>query len=460
MSENFDPQADDPLAQFLRQTMGDEQADAILEQLRAQGIDPSELSGGMSLPGLQAAFSQFEALMNRSSDPVNWSVASDIAKQQSYESQTCEPTAAEADRARQAMQVADLWLDAVTVFEPGRVERKVWSRFAWVDHTIPTWKRMTEPVVKNIVRALTDHTQHGVEVMVAIPGMSGDPQSLLPRLMSMMFGHSLGVALAGLAADSFGSTDVGLPLGPSLTTALIPQNISAFAADLDIPEDEVLQFLAVRECAHHRLFASVPWLTSDLIHAVESYSAEIALDVEAIERAARDMDLSHFDASASFLGADLFSANPTARQAAALERLETLLALVEGWVEVVTRQATAPYLPHCEALSELIRRRRASGSPTEAVLGNLVGLKLRPRQSRGAARLLTLVELDGGKAAREAVWRHPDLIPTASDLSEPESFLLLRDAIESESDEFDSDLEKLLDGTLGWAEGLKPNDEE
>lgn len=456
MAENFDPQAEDPLAQFLRQTMGDEQADAVLEQLRAQGINPADLAGGMSLGNLKAAFSQFEAMMNRSTDPVNWSMASDIAKQGAYASQTREPTAAQASQARQAMQVADLWLDTVTAFEPGRVERKVWSRFSWLDNTVPTWKRITEPVVSNIVRALTSESNE-MGLVVTIPGMTGDPQTLLSRLMALMFAHSIGQALAGLASESFGSTDVGLPLGPALTTALLPQNIEVFSEGLDIPVEEIVQFLAVRECAHHRLFTSVPWLTSDLIHAVESYSGEIALDLSAISEAARSMDFVQFDASQPFLSAELFSAEPTPRQAAALERLETLLALVEGWVEVVTRQATAPYLPHHEALTELIRRRRATGAPAEAVLGNLLGLKLRPRQSRGAAKLMMLVEADGGKVAREGIWRHPDFIPTAQDLSEPDSYLLLRDAAPESIDEFDADLEKLLDGTLGWAEGLEPS---
>ena len=47
------------------------------------------------------------------------------------------------------------------------------------------------------------------------------------------------------------------------------------------------------------------------------------------------------------------------------ERLETLLAVMEGWVQVVTAQAVAPHLPHAVALAEMVRRRRAQGGAAE-----------------------------------------------------------------------------------------------
>ena len=193
-----------------------------------------------------------------------------------------------------------------------------------------------------------------------------------------------------------------------------------------------------------------------MIHAVESYSGEIALDHEAIAEAARQVDPTHPESMSMVVGHEIFTASQTPRQKAALDRLETLLALVEGWVELVTRQATAPYLPHFEQLTELMRRRRATGAPAEAILGDLLGMKMRPRQARGAAQLMSLVEAEGGRSSREHLWHHPDFIPTSSDLDQPESYLLLKEVTSEEVDELDAELEKLLDGTLGWADGLGP----
>ena len=108
---------------------------------------------------------------------------------------------------------------------------------------------------------------------------------------------------------------------------------------------------------------------------------------------------------------------------------------------------------------EKMRRRRASGGPAEEILGTLMGLQMRPRQARGAAQIFSLVEADGGRDAREALWSHPDMVPSDTELATPDTFLTLRRAAAEEDADIDSALTSLLDGTLGWAEGLEPGDE-
>ena len=87
------------------------------------------------------------------------------------------------------------------------------------------------------------------------------------------------------------------------------------------------------------------------------------------------------------LSEGLFEPHNTPAQEAALARLETLLALVEGWVEQVTDSAARGHLPHADALRETVRRRRAAGGPAEHTFASLVGLELRPRRLREAAAL-------------------------------------------------------------------------
>ena len=50
----------------------------------------------------------------------------------------------------------------------------------------------------------------------------------------------------------------------------------------------------------------------------------------------------------------------TDAQLATLARLETILALVEGWVDVVTARATSR-LPKADAIAEMVRRRSFGG---------------------------------------------------------------------------------------------------
>lgn len=472
MSDAFNEDENPAFREFLSKFLGEDAAEEALRSMRAQGIDPSTLGAGMPDINVDAMLGQFRHLLNTSTGPVNWSMAHDLAKQTTYQGGDPMVTAAEAARARQAMSIADLWLDAVTEFSPGQVERATWTRSGWIDHTTDTWKRICEPVAANVSRALSDalaqqfgelggaeDAQMAAMLPGGIPALLGQAEEMMPKLASMVFATQMGQALSALAKECFGSTDIGLPLGPAGTTALVPHNVTLFADGLDAPFEEVLQFLAVRECAHQRLFASVPWLAGDLIHAVESYSGEIAIDTEAIAEAARSMDPANLNSMDSAMAAGVFAQSHSPKQAAALERLETLLALVEGWVETVTARACAPYLPHADNLREMMRRRRASGGPAEAVLGNLIGLTLRPKRSRGAATLFALVEAEKGREGREELWRHPDFIPSAQDLDEPESYLLVREAGTDEVDALDAEFAQLLEGTLGWAEGLSPEDD-
>ena len=451
MNEN---ESGTPFEDFLRSILGDEAAAEAARALEAQGFDPANLPPEFSDPArMQAALGQFRFLMNTTAGPVNWRVVEDSAKQTAYMSGDQAPTATEAEAARQAMTIADLWLDAVTDFASGPVTRNVW---------------ICEPVALNVSRALSNALSEqfgegGVDSDVPLPdgmtAMLGKTQEMMPRLSAMMFSAQLARALGALAGESFGTYDTGIPLSDTSHAALLPHNVTQFADGLDAPFDEVRQFLAVREAAHRRLFASVPWLEGDLVRAVERYASQIAIDTEAISEAARSVDPSDPASVESALSGGVFALSMTPDQRRALTRLETMLALIEGWVEVVTARATLPYLPHADALREMMRRRRASGGPAEEILGTLMGLQMRPRQARGAAQIFSLVEADGGRDAREALWSHPDMVPSDTELATPDTFLTLRRAAAEEDADIDSALTSLLDGTLGWAEGLEPGDE-
>jgi hypothetical protein len=70
-----------------------------------------------------------------------------------------------------------------------------------------------------------------------------------------------------------------------------------------------------------------------------------------------------------------------------------------------------------------VRRRRATGGPAEQTFATLVGLELRPRRLREASAFWTTVRAARGVDGRDAVWAHPDLVPTTDDLVDPASFL-------------------------------------
>jgi putative hydrolase len=118
----------------------------------------------------------------------------------------------------------------------------------------------------------------------------------------------------------------------------------------------------------------------------------------------------------------IFTPEDTPQQKASLARLETALALIEGWVGHVVDNAAGDRLPSVNALGEAFRRRRAAGGPAEQTFAALVGLELRPRRLREAGALWAAVLEQRGVQGRDALWDHPDLLPTDDDFADPAAF--------------------------------------
>jgi putative hydrolase len=252
---------------------------------------------------------------------------------------------------------------------------------------------------------------------------AGNPLAgIMSQVGGLMFGAQVGQGLGGLAQEVVSATDVGIPLGPRGVAALVPENVAAFGSGLERPADEVRLYLALREGAHQRLFAHVPWLRQRLLDAVDAYSRGISIDLPAIESAMQGVDPMNPESVQEALAGGLFTPEQTPEQAVALRRLETLLALVVGWVDAVVAAAAGSRMPGADALREASRRRRATGGPAEQTFATLVGLELRPRRLREAAALWWSVTEKRGVSGRDAIWSHPDLLPTAEDLDDPLGF--------------------------------------
>jgi putative hydrolase len=253
--------------------------------------------------------------------------------------------------------------------------------------------------------------------------MAAPLMGVMNQVGGLVFGGQVGQALGTLAMEVTSSTEVGLPIGPAGVAALLPEGVAGFAEGLDVAIDEVRIFLALREAAHHRLFGHVPWLRGHLLGAVRAYAEGITVDTSRFEELARNLDPSDPEAMQQAVGEGLFAPTETPAQQAALSRLETALALVEGWVDTVTAAAASANLPSLAALQETMRRRRATGGPAERTFASLVGLELRPRRLREAATLWRLLTERRGADARDDVWAHPDLLPTSDDLDDPSGWV-------------------------------------
>ena len=388
------------------------------------------------------ALRQFADLLSWQGGPVNWDLAKNVARHAIVAAG--DPSVLEAQRREitEAVRLADLWLDEATTFPSGIRKIEAWSRSEWLEATFPIWAKLCDPIAAKGVEAMggmlnIDPTQLGNDVpeemrqaLGALGGGAGGLGGLaglgamLRQIGGAMIGSQTGTAVGELAREVVGSTDIGLPLGPEGVAALLPAGVAQFGQGLSVDAGEVRLFLALREAAHQRLFAHVPWLRGHLLGAVEQYASGITIDMTRLQEAIPDVDITNPEALRDALaGEGLFRPEDTPAQKAALVRLETALALVEGWVATVVSAAARDRLTHADALAEAVRRRRATGGPAERTFATLVGLELRPRRLREAAAIWQGLTSARGVDGRDALWSHPDLLPASDDLENPDTFV-------------------------------------
>jgi putative hydrolase len=397
---------------------------------------------------LGGAGSMFAGGSGDAGSGVNWEVTKDTARKTTASlGPDPSPSSAQQRALTDAVSLAELWLDEVTSFPRVSATVAAWSRAEWIEQTLPVWRRLVEPVAAHIADAMEGALSLGGEAG-AVPGMAGMEQMLRPMLRTSgasMFGLQLGQGLGQLATEVVGATDIGLPLSEPGHVALLPTNVAAFGKGLEQSGSDVTLYLALRECARQRLFAAAGWLREQMLALVEQYAAGITIDTSALEQAVGQFDPANMEELSSTLEGALFAPQQSAEQKAVLQRLETRLALVEGWVDEVVSQATEQRMPSAAALAETVRRVRATGGPAEATFATLVGLELRPRRMRDAANLWAALRDARGAEGRDAVWSHPDLIPTSADLDDPLGFASAERDDRTADDDFDAALAELLD---------------
>ena len=417
------------------------------------GIDPSQLAGAAGLPNdpasVAALMQQLQGALNSQGTGVDWQIALTQGQQRAANGQLT-ATDEQQTQLRQAFHIAALWLDDVISVAELTVEPRLMTRREWVTATMPLWTQLAEPVATSISDSLT--RVFAEQVPEEMQGMVANASQLVRSIGGTLFAMQLGQVVGQLASEVVSGGDVGIPLLGEQQAALLPQNVADFGAGLDVAPDQVQIYLAVREIAHARLFRHARWLRLHLTSAVTAYARGISIDSSRLEDLAGSFDPSNpEDLRQAMVDGSLIQ-QKSESQIAALSRLETMLALVEGWVDVVTARATVR-LPKADAIAETVKRRRASGGPAESAFATLVGLELRPRRLREAAAMWQAVTDAVGNEARDALWAHPDLLPQEEDIDDPQQLIArLTSAARGEPevlDDVDQALEDLLrdDGT-------------
>ena len=329
------------------------------------------------------------------------------------------PSDAETKAVTEAARLSDLWLDGVTDIPAAGGPVEAWNAAAWLDATIDTWIRLTAPVVENKDAA-------------SEAGLPEEAKQIIGPIKHMMnhFGHmqaatQLGGDLGELATQVLTGCDFGMPVAPRGTIAVLASHVSAAVKSLDIPEEEALMYITAREAARQRLFMHASWLPESIVGAVEEFALGLEIDNSEMEETIRDLQSGGIDPQQllehitnSDIEPRLFTRNEKSA-----ELLETQIALVEGWVELVVHEALADRIPSALKMEEAWSRRFASGGSADTVLEEIVGITIKTPKVAAAYDLWRRVGEAVGQERRDSLWNHQDFLPRAEHLDNSAAFI-------------------------------------
>lgn len=431
--EGFDP---DDFAKFLQELLSGNGNLNAEELARVAGLpnDPAVISA--LLAQLQQAITQGES---QTVAGVNWTVASQQAIAAARDGSK---SVSESSKAAllEATKIANLWLDQATSLSALASEPKVISREVWVQDALPLFQELAGPIAQRVAAALTENLQQNLPS--ELDSLAAGAQGIMRSAGGALFAMQLGSALGKLSQEVITGGDIGLPFYAESRAAFLLQNLNQFISENSLDEGQANIYLAVRELAHARLFRHSRWLRESVIAQLTNYANGISIDGEAMSELASSITPENAEALKEALESGALLSERTEEQLAALGSIETLLALIEGWVEVVTENSTK-LLPDAGSLDEVLRRRRATSSPAQSTFATLVGLELKPRRTREAAAFWRTLTDRLGIDRRDAIWDHPDLLPTSEDISNVEGYLERHGKGE---DSIDQALRDLLNG--------------
>lgn len=400
---------------------------AMMAQMQQQ-IQQQFSTLGMSAPGFSATTEALPKIIVR-----------DTAKKFVTAKGSAPIGANDVAKIEEAFAIAELWLNEATYFsQTSTTGNPAMARTDWVDTTLNGWQVSVEPLATGLAAAISEllNNANGEEGQSEAENAMQIPVGMIATLLRSFIGSliatQLGQSIGGLAASVTGTHDVGLPLVEPVYPSLVPQNIDEWGQDLNIPMDEVRIFHALRESALARLFAHNPWLISYIRTAISDYGKGIRIDIDAIQRQAQEVfdnasqEGKEFDPTnpESFniaLNEGIFTPEETPAQRAALTKLETVLALIDGWSEEVVTLAAGDRLPNLVALQETLRRRRATSAPAQQLFATMFGLQVSPKLSREASTFWKAVREVKDIEGRDRIWS--GILPTSDDLLTPQSYL-------------------------------------
>jgi putative hydrolase len=380
-------------------------------------VSSSGPEGGNPFEGLPM-FGDLARMFSRQG-PVNWDVARQTSMWLATDGQP-EPNVDPLERIRleELVRVADLQVSSLTGLDTsiagGVLSILPVTRGDWALHSLEAYRPFLERLATALSAAADEDDDEPADATTQLLGDLG--KLLGPVLLGMQSGFMLG----HLARRAMGQYDLPLPRLPADQLLVVPANLDAFADQWSLVPDDLRLWVCMHEVTHHAVLGR-PHVRARLESLINEYVSRFEVDPAALEASLGNLDPTDAAGLQAVLGnpETLLGAVRSPGQQDTLSRIETLTAVIEGYVDHVMDSTGRSLIGSYGQLTEALRRRRVEASDGDRFAARLLGLELgRGQYERGATFIRGVVERAGDDGLAR-LWMSARELPTPAELDAP-----------------------------------------
>ena len=352
--------------------------------------------------------------------PLNWDAARQFATLGATEGQAehnVDPAVriAYADLAR----IAGMHVNDVTGCDTAFPEPRIITRSQWAAETLDAYRPLFTDLATSLGQQPDDTSSDTSDPMLQM--MAGISKMMQPAMMGMSVGSMVGA----LSKRVFGLHDLPIPRGKQ-EVVLVARTIDEFAAQWEIPLDQMRLWVLAHELSGYQVFA-IDHLREALASLVRAYAGGFRPDPTSLADQLGNIDPmgggdDPFQAlQQAFSDPEvLLGAVQSTEQRSLQPRLDAAVAAVVGYTDWVV-DAVAVRVIGGEALrvAEAVRRQRVERTPDDVFVEKLLGIRVGDDQvGRGKSFVQGVVDRVGEHGLTRLLGL-PESLPTPSEIDAP-----------------------------------------
>ncbi|HEX4719349.1 MAG TPA: zinc-dependent metalloprotease [Thermoleophilaceae bacterium] len=286
---------------------------------------------------------------------------------------------------------------------------EVVDRAGWADANLTTFSDLLTPIADRMSERL---------------GRAGPIAGPLRMGAGATIATEAGLITGYMSQRVLGQFELSLiqPEGPTRLLFVSP-NLRKAVDELEVDRDAFYDWIVLHELTHVVQFTGVPWLRDHLGGLLRAYLDTVDVRIQAGPAGGLPSMPNMQALVERFRDGGLMALIQTHEQRELMDKLQPVMAVIEGYSEHVMDALGATLVPGYEKLREAMDRRRRSRSAPERLLQKLLGLDLKMRQYEQGKRFCDAVAAEVGIGGLNVVWRSPEDMPTAAELDDPAAWI-------------------------------------